>query len=336
MKFQHSLYINNLLEKKSHFLFGPDKQVNHSLLITLYLTEVHLLIENNHTHFLLTGSSARKLKHSAVNLLSGRARVKHLLPLTSHEIGQSFNLTRALNHGLLPSIYLSNEPQEDLNAYVGTYLKEEIAAEGLTRNIPAFSRFLEVAALCNGHMINYTNLSNDAQVARTTVQEYFQILKDTLIGYELLAYKESVRRKPITTSKFYFFDTGVVRVLKNRREIAQGSPEFGELFENYILHELNAYSEYIQELHLTYWRSKSGYEVDFTINHDVAIEVKSSSTISTQDLKGLIALREEQQIKQFIVVCFEKHPRMVNNIHIMPWEMFLKQLWNNSLIKAHN
>ena len=293
------------------------------------LDEVHYLIEEKNIHFLLTGSSARKLRHGGVNLLGGRARVKHLYPFIRSELKDHFDLSRALNSGLLPSIYFSDAPDEDLQAYVGTYLKEEIAAEGLTRNIPAFSRFLEVAALCNGQMINYTNIANDAQVARTTIHEYFQILKDTLIASEVSAWGKSKKRKPIGTSKFYLFDPGVTRFLQNRKTIQSKSPEFGEMFETYLFHELKAYADYRSRGEVCYWRSLSGFEVDFILSDSTAIEVKSSSTISPQDLKGLKALQEEKKLKHYVLVCFEKEPRIVNGIRILPWDLFLEQLWQD-------
>ena len=158
--------------------------------------------------------------------------------------GIRINLLRALNRGLLPSIYFSDDAQEDLKAYTGTYLQQEISAEGLTRNVPAFSRFLQVAALCNGKLINYTNIANDAQVARSTVQEYFRILKDTLIAHEVPAWTRSTRRKSIGASKFYLFDVGVTRFLQNRGEIKPRSPEFGEAFESYMFHEFKSYSDH--------------------------------------------------------------------------------------------
>jgi uncharacterized protein len=148
------------------------------------------------------------LRGGGVNLLGGRARVHHLHPFVSAELGKTFDLMRAVNRGLLPPLYFSAEPEEDLAAYAGVYLREEIAAEALTRNLPAFSRFLQVAAICNGQMINYTRIANDAQVPRSTVVEYFGILKDTLIGYEAPAWRQSVKRKAITTAKFYLFDSG--------------------------------------------------------------------------------------------------------------------------------
>jgi len=153
------------------------------------LNEVHRLIESRGLRFLLTGSSARKLRRGGVNLLGGRARTKYLHPLTYKELGDRFDLRRATERGLLPSIYFSDDPRADLQSYAGSYLQQEIVAEGATRNVPAFSRFLKVAAFCNGTIVNFTNVANDAQVKRTTVYEYFEILKDTLILHELPPWK---------------------------------------------------------------------------------------------------------------------------------------------------
>ena len=294
------------------------------------LDEVHMLIEERGIHFLLTGSSARKLRRGGVNLLGGRARERRLFPFSYRELGAQFDLTRALNFGMIPSIYLSGEPEEDLESYVGAYLKTEIADEGVTRNVPAFSRFFEVAAACNGQMINYTNIANDAQVARSTVQEYFQILKDTLIAYELPAWKGSLKRKPLSTSKFYFFDTGVARFLQNRKVIAPGTPEFGACFESYIFHELTIYTEYKGQEPLSYWRSTSGYEVDFIVDGETALEVKGTAHINPKDLKGLKALRDEGKFRKYVVVCLETTPRVVDGIHIMPWRMALDELWSKA------
>src|SRR5213593_3693941 len=228
------------------------------------LNEVHRILENRGVRFLLTGSSARKLRRGGVNLLGGRARTKYLHPLTSGELGKRFDLGLAVERGLLPSIYFSDDPAADLQAYAGLYLQQEIVAEGATRNIPAFSRFLKVAALCNGTIVNFTGVANDAQVPRTTVYEYFEILKDTLIIHELPAWRRSKNRKPIVSSKYYFFDVGVVSSLQGR-EVRRAAPEFGQAFETYLMHELLAYRDYISGEPLTYWRSTSGFEVDFLI-----------------------------------------------------------------------
>lgn len=297
------------------------------------LDEVHRIIEKYKMHFLLTGSSARKLRKGGVNLLGGRARSVHLHPFVFTELNKRFKLLKALDTGLIPSIYFSDSPTEDLKSYVNNYLREEIAAEGLTRNIPAFSRFLQVAALCNGLLINYTNISNDAQVPSSTVQEYFQILRDTLIGFDVPAWKKSQKRKPITTSKFYFFDIGVVRYLQNRSGLKKGSPEFGDAFETYIAHELRAFLDYNNRGDLYYWRSKSGYEVDFIINDTTAIEVKAKNNVSQRDLRGILALKEEGKLSSYFMVSMESRPRIVEGIHIMPWEEFIKKLWDGALLK---
>lgn len=291
------------------------------------LDEVHLIIEKYGIHFLLTGSSARKLRRGGVNLLGGRARSRTLHPFSYCELGADFDLIRALKIGCLPSIYFSDSPEEDLRAYVHDYLREEIASEALVRNIPAFSRFLQVAALCNAQMINYTKIANDAQVAKTTVQDYFQILKDTLIAVELPAYKRTLKRKPVMTSKFYFFDTGVVRSLQQQRDLFPKSMAFGEALETYIAHELHAYCDYTPGMSLHYWRSVSGYEVDFVLNEQIAIEVKSTEHVREVDLKGLHALHEEGGITHRIMVCCEGRPRVLADVHILPVRDFLEALW---------
>ena len=291
------------------------------------LDEVHLLIEERGLRFLLTGSSPRKLRRGGVNLLGGRARTMVLHPLVYREV-KNFDLLRALNHGLLPSLYLSEQPEEDLRAYAGTYLKEEIAAEGLSRNIPAFSRFLEVAALANGTMINLSQIASDAQVARTTIHEYFRILEDTLIAYTVPAWKRSLKRKPIGTAKFYFFDVGVARQLRNQGWIRERSPAFGEAFETYIFHELKSCVDYRGKGEIAYWRSTSNFEVDFILNGRTAIEVKGKEIISRRDLAGLRALQEEKLLREYLVVCLENRARIVEGIQILPWRDFLNRLWD--------
>lgn len=296
------------------------------------LNEVHLLIEERGIKFLLTGSSSRKLRQGGVNLLGGRARSRHLHPLTYKELGARFDLLNALNHGLIPSIYFSDAPDEDLAAYAGDYLKEEIAAEGLTRNIGAFSRFLEVAAMCNGQMLNYAKIASDAQVPRSTVCEYFSILKDTLIAHELPSWKKGIKRKAISTSKFYFFDTGVVRYLQHRRPVEPRSKEFGELFETYIFHELQSFADYTQCGELSYWRSTSDFEVDFILADQIAIEVKAKSVISPRELTGLRALKEEGKLAHYILLSLDPIPRTIDGILLLPWSQFLDTLWERKWI----
>jgi len=361
-----------LLQKKSHFLFGPRQTgktslIRHSLKgvrsydlldnsvylslsqdpgriaqeinprdkivvvdeiqrLPVLLNEVHRLIEERGIRFLLTGSSARKLRRGGVNLLGGRARTKYMHPLTYRELGNQFNLFKAIERGLLPSIYLSDDPHADLEAYTGSYLQQEIVAEGTTRNIPAFSRFLKVAALCNGTVVNFTNVSNDAQVPRTTVYEYFEILKDTLLLYELPAWRKSKKRKPLASSKYYFFDVGVVAALQGR-QFRPGTPEFGEAFETYLMHELVSYSDYISGEPLSYWRSTSGFEVDFILGDHTAVEVKAKENVSAHDLKSLRAFAEEKKLKRYLCVSLGPRRRNLENVTILPLREFLEALW---------
>ena len=291
------------------------------------LNEVQRLIETRDVNFLLTGSSARKLRRGGINLLGGRAHVKYLHPLTYRELGDKFNLNHAIQRGLLPSIYFSDDPRADLESYAGLYLQQEIMAEGATRNIPAFSRFLKIAAHNNGGIVNFTNIASDAQVARTTVYEYYEILKDTLILRELSPWRKTVKRKPLASSKYYFFDVGVVSALQGR-PFLPGTPEFGEAFETFMMHELSSWSDYVSGELLSFWRSTSGFEVDFIIGDHTAIEVKAKETVSAQDIKSLRALREEKKLKHFVCVCMEKRSREVDGIKILPYAEFINALWD--------
>jgi predicted AAA+ superfamily ATPase len=299
--------------------------------LPVLLDEVQLLIETRGLRFLLTASSARKLRRSGVNLLGGRARARHLHPLSWKELGSGFDLRKAMDIGLLPAVYGSDEPREDLRAYAGTYLQEEIAAEGLTRNVPAFARFLEVAATCSGSMFNKTEVANDARVPRTTVHEYFEILKDTLIGHELPAWNRSEKRKAIETAKFYLFDIGVVRALLRRPPLAAQGPEVGLAFEHFLFHELRTYIDTCRPgLELAYWRSRAQHEVDFILGGETAIEVKTTSSVSPRDLRGLQALAEEGLMKNLILVCRESVPRQIGAVLVLPWQEFLERLWGGA------
>jgi len=297
------------------------------------LDEVHLMIERNPgLRFVLTGSSARKLKRGSANLLAGRAWVTHLHPLVSSEVGADRLLAR-LNRGSLPAVLDSALPHEDLKAYVGTYLQEEIRAEGLTRSIEGFSRFLTVAGACNGQQVNYTAVGSDAGVPPRTVREYFQILEDTLIGHLLPAYRKTDKRKPVATSKFFFFDVGVANTLLKRSEIVPGSETFGRALEHLIFLELRARLDYSRvDLPLTYWRSLSRFEVDFVIGDRIAIEVKAKPRVASRDIKGLRALAEELPLERKIVVCTEPRRRMDEDVEVLPVEEFLADLWTGKVL----
>jgi predicted AAA+ superfamily ATPase len=237
----------------------------------------------------------------------------------------------ATERGLLPSIYFSDDPYADLQSYAGSYLQQEIVAEGATRNVPAFSRFLKVAAYCNGSIVNFTKVANDAQVARTTVYEYFEILKDTLLLYELPAWRKTKKRKPLASSKYYFFDVGVVSSLQGRK-FRPGTPEFGEALETYLMHELTCHSDYVSQQPLGYWRSTTGFEVDFIIGDHTAIEVKAKENVSSQDLKSLRVLAEEKQLKRYLCVSLEPRARRVEGVSVLPLTEFLKGLWNGEYV----
>lgn len=290
------------------------------------LNEVQLMIDERDIRFLLTGSSARSLRRKGVNLLGGRARSRALHPFVRVELGERFDLTRALDYGLLPSIYLSDSPVEDLAAYAGDYLKEEVAAEAIVRNIGAFSRFLEVAAHSHGQMINFSNLANDAQVPASTVREYYGILKDTLIAHEVPALTDSRKRKAISTSKYYLFDIGLARHLQGRRGLAPGTSEYGAAFESFIFQEVKAFCDYHRLDTPQYWRSKSRLEVDFVFE-DLAVETKATRHVSARDLRGLRALREEGLFTHYVLVSMEPLARLVDGIRVLPWTEFLDRLW---------
>ncbi len=291
------------------------------------LNEVHKAIETSGIRFLMTGSSARRLRRGGVNLLGGRARTKYLHPLTYRELGNRFELRRAVDRGLLPSIYFSDDPGADLQAYAGLYLQQEIIAEAATRNVPAFSRFLRVAAFCNGTIVNFTGVANDAQVPRTTVYEYFEILKDTLILQELPAWRKSSKRKPLVSSKYYFFDVGLVGTLQGR-EFRPGTPEFGEAFETYLMHELASHRDYVSGEPLSFWRSASGFEVDFIIGDHTAVEVKAKGNVARQDVKSLRALHEEGRLKRLVCVSLEPRRRSIEGVTVLPYREFLEELWS--------
>jgi predicted AAA+ superfamily ATPase len=366
------LDLPGLLEKRSHFLFGPRQTgktslVRHSLKeakvydlldtsvflalsrnpgriaeelgpgdsivvideiqrLPILLNEVHRLVETRGVRFLLTGSSARKLRRGGINLLGGRARIKNLHPLIWKELGDQFDLSRAMERGLLPSIYFSDDSRADLQAYAGAYLQQEIIAESAARNVPAFSRFLKVAAHCNATIVNFTNVANDAQVPRTTVYEYFEILKDTLVLHELPAWRKTKKRKPFASSKYYFFDVGVAGSLQGRA-FRPGTPEFGEAFETYLMHELSSHADYVSGEALGYWRSKSGFEVDFILGDHTAVEVKAKENVSPQDLRSLRALAEEMMLKRYLCVSLERRSRTVEGITVLPFKTFLEALW---------
>lgn len=298
------------------------------------LDEVHWLIEERGLRFILCGSSARKLKQGQANLLGGRAVRYELGPLVSTEI-PDFDLVRALNNGLIPRHYDSEYPQDLLDGYVADYLKEEVAAEALVRNLSSFSRFLKVAALSSGEQINFSNIARECGVSSPTVKGYYEILEDTLLGTFLQPFAKRGKRRQITAPKFYLFDVGVVGFLTQRGLVSPGSELFGKAFEGFIHQELRYHRSYSRKRHaLSFWRTSSGFEVDFVLGDaDVAVEVKPSKRVHSHDLKGLRAFCEEFNAARAIVISLEEAPRTLNNgIEIWPWREFLADLWAGGIV----
>lgn len=296
------------------------------------LSEVHRLLDEKKHTFLLTGSSARKLKSENADMLAGRAWVANLFGLTRAEIPQ-FSLTRYLLNGGLPQVYASSDPAEELAAYVDTYLRQEIMAEGLIRKLAPFSRFLKVAALSNGQLLNFANISSDAAVPASTIKEYFAILEDTLLGFMLEPWLGSKKRKAIQTAKFYFFDTGVTHMLAGTKHLDRNSDLYGTSFEQFIGMELRAYLSYNRKREpLTFWRSTNGHEVDFLIGDKIAIEVKSSTRVTDKMLSGLTALGEEGVVKKSFLVSQDRINSRKNGVHTLHWEEFLNRLWAGEIV----
>lgn len=297
------------------------------------LDEIHWLIVNHQTRFVLSGSSPRKIIRSGANLLGGRALRYELYPLIYAEI-PNFDLQRALNNGLLPRHYLSDNPKKLISAYIGNYLRDEIIAEAKIRNIGAFTKFLEAAAFSNGKMVNYTNIASDCGVSSITIKEYFQILEDTLIGRFVPSYQKKPKRRVILASKFYYFDVGIANYLLKRGNIEVVSEAFGSAFEHFIYQELYAHSNY-SELNYTisYWRTASQIEVDFILgDHKVAIEVKGTDNVQSRHLKGLRSFSEEYEVNKLIVVSNDPLERIVGDVTVLPWRIFLQKLWAGEII----
>ncbi|GAB1414651.1 ATP-binding protein [Paludibacter sp.] len=301
--------------------------------IPALLNEIQWLIVNKNVRFILSGSSPRKILRSNANLLGGRALRYELYPLVSAEI-PDFDLLQALNNGLLPRHYDTANAQRLLSAYIGSYLRDEIAAEAKLRNVSVFSRFMEAAAFTNGEIVNYTNIAADTGVSVPTVKEYFQIMEDTLIGRYLTSFQKRPKRRVIQAPKFYLFDVGIVNTLVNRGRIELGTEVFGKAFEHFIYQEIYAHSRYSDlNYQICFWHTATHIEVDFILgDHEVAIEVKSTKEASARHWKGLKAFAEEYTVKKLILVTNDPLPRLVDNILILPWKVFLQQLWNNEII----
>jgi predicted AAA+ superfamily ATPase len=256
------------------------------------------------------------------------ARTCTLFPLVSREV-PDFDLMRALTVGTIPSIYLSEEPEKDLAAYCGSYLQEEVQAEGLVRRIDNFSRFLQMAAVVNTELINFESVASDAAVPARTVREYFAILNDTLVGTLLEPYAKSRKRKMVSTAKFYFFDVGVCNHLAERKILSPSSELFGKVLEHFIFTEIRAFLSYTCDgRKLSFWRTREGDEVDFLLGDETAVEVKASREVTSRHTSGLRCLAGEMKTKNRIVVSMDPSPRMMEGVTILPVGHFLERLWD--------
>ncbi len=299
--------------------------------LPILLDEVHRLIEKRGIQFLLTGSSARKLKREGANMLGGRAREINLFPLVYSEI-KDFDLEKYLNYGGLPIVYQSDQPIEDLQAYVRTYLSEEIKKEAAVRNYERFVRFLETMAISNGQEINYATLSSESGVPARTIEGHIEVLKDTLIAFELLPFTKTVKRKAVSKSKFYFFDTGVANFLAQKLPLKINQTDIGISFEQFIILEIRAYLSYFRKVHkISYWRTKT-YEVDLIIGNEIAIEVKFSEKFKDEYSKGLVALSEEKIVEKYYVVGRFKSEGTFEFIEYINYINFLKLLWSHKIV----
>lgn len=304
------------------------------------LDEVHWLMENRRLRFILSGSSARKLRRSGANLLGGRALRLTLFPFVSAEI-PDFDINRALNNGMLPRHYLVADPSKRIQAYIGDYLQQEIVEEAIVRQLDAFTRFLQVAALSNTEIVNYTNIAQDCGVSAKTVKEYFAILEETMLGFYISAYTRVVKRKLIQSPKFYYFDVAIPNHILHRRALQPGTDLFGHTLEHFVIQELRAFVSYTfgEDKALSYWRTLDNkYEVDalicdvLTNNVEVAIEVKSSDHVVSADTKGLKAFSEEHTDTKLILLSMEDRPRMLNGIEVWPVTQFLQRLWARKIL----
>lgn len=300
--------------------------------IPALLDEVHRLIEEAGYKFLLTGSSARKLRSGGVNLLAGRAWPMGLFPLTTSELGTAFQLDKYLRYGGLPSVIRSDTPQLELDAYVGLYLDEEIKMEGLVRRLAPFSEFLRLAGLSNGKVINFSKMANEVGVSSPTIREYFHILEDTLVGNLIPQWRKSPTRKPGSSSRFYFFDTGVANTLAGINALDPASDLFGRCFEQFIYMEIKAWMTYRRKkFPMSHWQKSNECEVDLLLGNDIAIEVKSTTRLNADDLRGLKEVINEVPIKRRILV--SRDPIAIENegILCLPWSKFCERLWSDEL-----
>lgn len=296
------------------------------------LDVVHSLMVDRGLFFILSGSSARKLKRSGANTLGGRAIPETLYPLVWPEV-TDFQIDRAVQNGMIPRHYMVEDATKRLSGYVKVYLDEEIREEGEVRQLDAFERFMEVAAISDGEMLNYSNIAADCGVSAKTVKSYFQILYDTLIGYEIPAFRKEIKRKIVQAPRFYYFDVGLANYLMGRNSLKRGTDDYGHAFEHLVMQEIIAYKGYNDKRDtISYWHTYDQKEVDVVIGDaKVAIEIKSSEHVETKHRKGLKAFKEEHPDCRLILVSLDPITRKSGDEELIYVLDFLKMLWSGDI-----
>ncbi|MFQ5486374.1 MAG: ATP-binding protein [Desulfobacterales bacterium] len=294
------------------------------------LNEVHRLIENRKLKFVLTGSSARKLRGKGVNLLAGRALTRYMYPLTARELGKDFSLAKSLQVGHLPSVYSETDPVDYLASYVRTYLREEVQQEGLTRNLQTFARFLETASFSQASTLNISEVARECSVNRKLAEEYFYILEDLLLAYRLPVFTRRAKRRMAVQPKFYLFDVGVYKAIRPKGPLDRPEEIEGAALETLLFQELRA----VNDLHklgynLYYWRTAYGQEVDFVLYGErglIAIEIKRAAKIRNHEFKGLKAFSKDYPQAALYMFYGGEKKLFVNNIKLIPLEKAITAL----------
>ncbi|MCE7897730.1 MAG: ATP-binding protein [bacterium] len=294
------------------------------------LHEVHRLIESHHYQFVLTGSSARKLRKSGVNLLAGRALTYNLLPLSAVELGKDFDFKKAVKYGLLPTTQTTKYPKKYLESYVNTYLTQEVKQEGLTRNIGAFARFLETISYSQGSLINTSEIAREAMIERKVVENYLSILEDLLVASRLPVFTHKSKRKLVSHNKFYFFDVGIYQTLRPSGPLNSPHEIEGIAWESLVWQNLNAIVSNLElDYNVFFWRTTHGVEVDFILYGNsglIAIEVKHSDKVSLKDIRGLKTFYSEYPSAKCFVFYGGERERKIENIQILPIKQALQTL----------
>ena len=296
------------------------------------LDVVHSLMVERGLWFILSGSSSRKLKRSGANTLGGRAIPETLYPLVWPEV-TDFQIDKAVQNGMIPRHYMVDDATKRLSGYVKVYLDEEIREEGEVRELDAFERFMEIAAISDGEMLNYSNIASDCGVSAKTVKSYFQILYDTLIGYEIPAFRREIKRKVIQAPKFYYFDVGLANYLMGRHSLIRGTDDYGHAFEHLVMQEIIAYKGYNDKRDIvSYWHTYDKKEVDAVIGDaKVAIEIKSTEHVETKHKKGIKAFKEEHPDCRMIIVSLDPITRISGETELIYVLDFLKMLWSGEI-----